>query len=261
MATVQLESVTTKPDREQKWYNTALWSGAITALYWLDTLWLNNNSPVVLAPATAIVIGLLLKQRFTPSVGHWLALAFMMALGLQAGGWSTEQSIYQSLGSFAQIALSYRLLAPLPLPTKRLATANSILIVFLVCLIASAANAATNLLIHELINTATVDSPLSYWFNRTVFYLLNMMLFLPLILVWSAEGWPWQRDRQAPALPTASPGVTPVWMPILSVILLLAVGQEVGDYGVMIVPIPAILWCALRYRLGTSIAIHTGICL
>jgi diguanylate cyclase (GGDEF)-like protein len=187
-------------------------------------------------PVNAILLGLLLRNsRFgTPLAWAGIYLGLVGADRLAGSEWPS--SLWLSACNLLQIAAGWLLLNAAPRAYLQLERPLAVLYLWVVCGV-SAGLGATGALLYASpwFGSSAVDAWLA-WFSEQF---STSLLVLPLILC-APRTWPWRWHALSDALP------------MLMLVTSTAFGLWLGGAGAMVIPIPALVWCAMRYQLFTT---------
>ncbi|MNZ68005.1 putative diguanylate cyclase YcdT [compost metagenome] len=201
--------------------------------------------------ANALMLGLLLRL---PQLAHWktwpVALAAFVLADLLTGS-TLPTALWLSTANLCGVACGWWFLRRLDPALLRLRRQTSSLYLFAGCVLAAAGSslvgAGTG---PQLFHTSWSQTALM-WFSTE---LMNFVLIVPLIL--SAPGrdeafWPRIASPRAALLHL---------LPLLSVIAAEYAAITLGGPGALAFTVPALLWCALSYRLFTTSLLSMLVC-
>ncbi|MBM7062650.1 GGDEF domain-containing protein [Pseudomonas sp. UL073] len=186
-------------------------------------------------PVNAILLGLLLRQPRLASPAGWLAIYAGMVGGdlLSASDWAS--ALWLNACNLGLIVVARQLLLPLSRAQLRLRQPGAILLLFLACAAGAAVAASmASVMSVQFFDNTTLTTWLA-WFSEQF---STCVLLLPVLLSVPPPRH-WHRPRQLPRRP----------MPLVALGLALSAALLIGGPGALALPLPALLWCALRYRL------------
>lgn len=212
----------------------------------LATLW----------PANALLLGLFLRfPRLATPLG-WLAatVGFVAADLLTGGGFviTLELTASNLIGVYVAVRL-YRLLHP---DDAHLRRPISVLYLFGVSVVASAAAAVVGLLAAPEFLTNDVVADFCFWFASE---LSSYLVFLPVMLTLPMPRRPYLRRAQTHTAGACASA--PSTMLLIAVAIAFSVLMEmvVGGPGALVFPVPALIWCALTYRVFPTTVMMLGV--
>ncbi len=193
-------------------------------------------------PANAVLLGMLLRNPGRATGAGWLgAFVAYLAADLLAGtGWLAN--LWLNGANMAGVAAGYRAAARcLPVGARRLDQPRTMLSLLIVCLASAGAEAAIGGAAGPVLFGRPLLPSLLDWFHGQV---AIDILLLPLFLTAPqpgsarrllAELWPSRRWH------------FPDILPVVALVASLALAILLGGPGVLALPVPALIWCALRY--------------
>lgn len=201
-------------------------------------------------PANALLLGLLLHKPhwMHPASGLSVAAGYISADLLT--GSRPDVAVLLSIANMAGVGAAWALMHKQAGATLFMQRQSSALLLFM----GSGLSALTSAAIGAPVLTAIFNTPpwqaFSMWFGGEW---LNYMIFLPVILAWPTRKLPDQHsDSHRPLLRA---------MPALAVIALELTSYWLGGPGALAFSLPALLWCALSYRIFTLTLITAALCL
>ncbi len=200
----------------------------------------------VLWPANALLAGLLLRNPGLARPAMWVAAGAALALADIAWGKSPLHALSYGLVNLVGAYAAWRLLAASN-ATLNLRHPRAIGRVLLACAAAAATHAAAaGLLTLWLRPDDHWGAVLANWFFGQ---LLSYSAILPSVLLLPGTD---RRDRgRAPARQRTRPRLETL-LPLASLIVGLALCFLVGGPGILVFPIPPLLYCTLAYRQRTT---------
>ncbi len=202
-------------------------------------------------PANALMLGLLLRL---PQLAHWKAWAVALTAFVLADcltGSDLPTALWLSVANLCGVACGWWFLHRLHPALLGLRRQTSTLYLFAGCALAAAgstlvgADTGAQLFRNSWSQTALM------WFSTE---LMNFVLIVPLILSAPGRGqafWPRIASARAALL---------LLLPLLSVIAAEYAAITLGGPGALAFTVPALLWCALSYRLFTTTLLSMLVC-
>ncbi|OMQ25523.1 GGDEF domain-containing protein [Serratia oryzae] len=200
-------------------------------------------------PVNAILLGLLLRKPAYATFVGWVAIYLgMVAADLTtAEGWS--HALWLNACNMALIATGYVVMQLLPNAQRRLGKPQAILYMFTACLLGAAISATLSVLHDDTLYYNSVTVAWGAWFSEqfsTNLLILPVILSAPRLkqLLRIQIDWQWR-----------------ISMPFLALLCSLVLSLYIGGPGAIAFPIPALLWCAVRYQLFsvTLLTLLTGV--
>ena len=202
-------------------------------------------------PVNAILLGLMLRQPGYDTIVGWVAIYLGMVVAdlTTAEGW--RLALWLNACNMALIASGYSVMRMLPQSQRRMGKPQAILYMFIACLLGAALSASLSVLRNDSLFNNTVFIAWGSWFSEqfsTNLLLLPVVLAVPRFkqLLRIQINWQWRAS-----------------MPLLALLCSLAFSVYIGGPGAIAFPIPALLWCAVRYHLFTVtlLTLLTGVTL
>lgn len=231
--------------------------------------WSRIEQLAIFWPINALLIGLIVRVSIRLNVLTWLVIALALLAADHLAQTPFLRSLIMTAGNLVQVYVAIKLFNLLPPKVVRLKTVDSVIYLFFICLISCAAAAVTVAMGFTLINEwrQMNVAPSSLFGEWLVTSLVDMTLILPVLLAWPDAGDLMISDRRQALSWSAAINWQQIrrWvhlaLPLLSLVMLLLLGLAIGGYGAIMLPIPAVLWCALSYRLFTTVVINFAVCL
>ncbi len=190
-------------------------------------------------PVNAILLGLMLrKPGYATPVGWGATYLGMIAADLTTGeGWPL--ALWLNACNMALIATGYAVMLMLPQSQRRMGKPQAILYMFTACLLGAAVSATLSVLRNDSLYNNTVIIAWVSWFSEqfsTNLLILPVILAAPRLkqLLRLQFNWQWR-----------------ACLPLLALLISLVLSVYIGGPGAIAFPIPALLWCAVRYHLFT----------
>lgn len=189
-------------------------------------------------PANPFMLGMLVRFPLLALPLGWVACLAGFAIAIPIIGCGLMTGAGLAAYNFGVVVIGYVLLSRLDRVDQRLQRLTSVFyLLFAVSAASIFAGIVGSLLIGPLFHDPAAVSSFRYWFSVE---LINQLAFLPIILSYP-EGRKWGR-RQLPQ-PTFHDQA-----PIIVLVLSAVTGIFFGGIGALAFPVPALLWCAISYR-------------
>ncbi|MGP9825586.1 diguanylate cyclase [Ectopseudomonas khazarica] len=197
-------------------------------------------------PANAVLLGALVRfPRLARPAGWCGALCAYLLADLLAGS-SLQQTLLLSAGNLSGVVVGFLLLRRLHAGHRSLRTPASVPYLVLAIVAAAAASGCFGAITDPLLYGGKPMGGWVFWFMTE---LVNYMLFLPVMLTLPACRAVRTERRRRP-LWTAEQARK--LLPLLGLLVSAALCLLIGGPGVVAFPVPALLWCALSYRLFST---------
>ncbi len=220
------------------WLYFLIFGGAYSGLCIFGALTANDNVLSLIWPANAFMLGMLVRFPLLAHPLGWVACLAGLAIAAPIIGCGVMTGAGLAAYNFGVVIIGYVLLSLLDRVDQRLKRLTSVFyLLFAVGAASIFAGVIGSILIGPLFHDPTAVSSFRYWFSVE---LLNQLAFLPMILSYP-EGRKWGR-RQLPQ-PTFHDQA-----PIIVLVLSAITGIFFGGMGALAFPVPALLWCAISYR-------------
>jgi diguanylate cyclase (GGDEF)-like protein len=197
-------------------------------------------------PANAVLLGFFIrKPAYAGSLG-WIAafLGYITADFLTGGSFRfTLVLALINLAGVASAFLIYRRLPDQFHDTRHPMLILGILVISLCG--ASTATIAAGLLAFDMLDGTALENAM-FWFCAE---LTNFIIILPLIL--TIPGGVELRTLLRKRITLSAAELLKV-LPVVALILSMAIGRVIGGPGSFAFPVPALIWCALRYSIFTT---------
>lgn len=201
-------------------------------------------------PANALLLGVLLQKPTWVRPASMLgALAGYVCADLVTGS-SPGVTLLLSAANMAEVGVAWLLMYRWGSKALLIQRQSSALLLFLGCGMASLVSAALGSPVITAIFQTPALQAFSMWFTAEW---LNYMILLPPLMA-----WPTRKLQHS-----GSENLFPL---LRAVPLLMVVGLEITSYwlggpGALVFSLPALLWCALSYRVFTLTLIISALCL
>ncbi|PSJ60263.1 histidine kinase [Mesorhizobium soli] len=230
------------------WLYYLVFGGAYSALFTLGVYTENNIILSLVWPANAFMLGMLVRFPLLARPPGWIACLLGFAIAIAAVGYGPAVDAGLAIYSFGVVAIGYVLLSSFDRSDQRLERPTSILYLLAAVVPASLyAGIAGSVLNGPVFSTPPTVSAFRYWFSVE---LLNQLAFLPMILAFP-EDRHWARQ-----LPLTLHDQAPIIVLALSAV----VGIFFGGMAAFAFPVPALLWCAISYRVFLTALLTFAFC-
>lgn len=218
----------------------ALLVGVIVLLACLFGIWSRPSGLLAsLWPANPILLGLFIRVPSLARWHGWMAAAIAFCGADLLTGSTLEKTALLTAANLTGIAVGFTFFSRLDPIDRKLGRSISINYLFIGAVVASIGSASIGMWANMYVFGGSVKDGAEIWFTAE---LANYMAFLPVLLAapnamyFRRVGWP-EALREA-----ARPAMWPAALLAAALIL----GIFVPDPGVMALPIPILLWCAMR---------------
>jgi len=201
-------------------------------------------------PANALLLGFLLHRPdwLRPSSVLTVSAGYIAADLLT--GSRLDVAILLSIANMAGVGAAWTLMHRQRHATLFMQRQSSALLLF----VGSGLGALTASLLGAPVLSAVFGTPhwqaFSMWLSSEW---LNYMMFLPIVLAWPASRQPAEHPGESSALRRV--------LPLLAVIALEAISYWIKGPGSLAFSLPALIWCALSYRIFSLTLITASLCL
>jgi two-component sensor histidine kinase/integral membrane sensor domain MASE1 len=215
-----------------------MFGGTYSVLCIFGALTANDKILSLMWPANPFMLGMLVRFPSLAGPLGWVACLAGFAIAVPVIGCGLMTSAGLAAYNFGVVIIGYVLLTSIDRIDQRLQRLTSVFyLLFAVGAASIFAGVVGAILIGPLFHDPVAVSSFRYWFSVE---LLNQLAFLPIILSYP-EGRKWGR-RQLPQ-PTFHDQA-----PVIVLILSAATGIFFGGMAALVFPVPALLWCAISYR-------------
>lgn len=232
------------------WLYFVMFGGAYAALCIFGARTANNNILALIWPANAFMLGMLVRFPVLARPPGWIACLAGFAIAAPIIGYGLVVSAGLAAYNFGVVVIGYILLSRLDPVDQRLGRLTSVFyLLFAVGAAAIFAGIIGSTLVGPLFYDPTAVGSFRYWFSVE---LLNQLAFLPMILSFP-EGREWERQPPQPTLHDQAP--------IIVLVLSAVTGFFFGGMGALAFPVPALLWCAISYRVFLTALLTFSFCI
>ena len=204
-----------------------LFTGLLT---WLSVA-AKTGDMVPLYPVAAGIFGIFVRLPALAKIQYWLVVYSAMLLSYVALGTPLEHAAWLSACLLVQVLTACGLMALRPMPGMY--EPKNVLHFFLLTLLSVGLSATLAI---PLNLNAGFTSAFAAWLNWFSEQLAAMMLIAPLFICWPKKLGGYRFEW-------------PDVLPILSVFLMTGLARLVEGPGAIAFVLPALLWCAMRYRI------------
>lgn len=206
-------------------------------------------------PTNALLLGIFVrKPRLAMRMAPWLAaLAGYLLAGMLAGD-DLPKNLRLTAANLAGVLVGWWLLRALPIRAPALSHPVSMLWVLLACGIAATASALVGCVSAPSMLGIDLVAGFGFWFSAE---LANYMILLPMLLLAPTPRQLWSEAPSGLASLRRRPlALLPLAALVASALLAIALGGP----GTIAFPVPALLWCALSYRMFTTSLATLALC-
>ncbi len=230
------------------WVFYLLFGGAYAALFLLGVYTATNSVLALVWPANAFMIGMLVRFPMLARAAGWIACLVGFEIALLLLGFSLSTGARLTIFNFGIVVVGYALLSSFDRTDQRLERPTSAFYLFSAALAASIYSSIVGtLLVGPLFSPMAAERTFRYWFSVE---LLNQLAFLPMILAFPVDRQ-WTRE-----LPLTLHDQAPIIVLVLSAVA----GIFFGGLAAFVFPVPALLWCAISYRVFLTALLTFAFC-
>lgn len=221
---------------------------------WLGILSRPEHQLAAFWPTNALLLGVFARRPSLATPLGWLAAAagYLGADLLTGGGLSATLRLTGA--NLAGVAVGCLLFQRFRREDLGLQRAQSMLRVLMVCAGAALAAALSGCLIARSVIGADLLQAIGIWFSAE---LVSYVALVPMVLLLPSPRTLGQVWREPLARFLHEPGHR---LPALALLATVLLGVAVGGPGAIAFPVPALLWCALSYRLFTTATATALLC-
>lgn len=190
-------------------------------------------------PVNAILLGLLLRKPAYATPAGWVITYLGMIAADLANGESLSLAMWLNACNMSLIGTGYAVMLMLPKSQRRMGKPQAILYMFTASLSGAAVASTLSILRNESLYNNTAVIAWLAWFSEQ--FSTNLLL-LPVLLA---------APRLKQLLRMQINYRLRGSMPLFALLFSLAFSVYIGGPGAIAFPIPALLWCAVRYQLFT----------
>ncbi len=206
-------------------------------------------------PPNALLLGVMVRAPHMARPSGWCAAFIAYVMADMVGGDRLDVAVALSVANLVFVGVGVLLYRRLPAEHQRLQAPVSPLYMFGVCGVAALSSAVAAMIVAGPLLPSLGGKGyllgIGYWFSSE---LVNGILLVPLVLAMPRLQAAARRRNAAPACRLRD--LRPLHaVPVLVLIASVVAAALVGGPGAIAFPIPALLWCALNYRLYTTIVL------
>ena len=220
------------------WLYFLLFGGAYSVLCIFGVLTADNKILSLIWPANPFMLGMFVRFPLLAQPLGWLVCLAGFAIAVPIIGCGLVTGAGLALYNFGVVVIGYVLLSRVDRADQRLQRLTSVFYLLFAAGAASTfAGVGGAILIGPLFHDATSVSSVRFWFSVE---LINQLAFLPIILSYPEGRKRWSRQLPPPTFYDQAP--------MIVLVLSAVTGTFFGGMGALAFPIPALLWCAISYR-------------
>lgn len=213
-------------------------------------------------PANAILLGLMLRWKGTAGPAGWIGAAIGYVLADCLTGSPLDVSLWMTAANMAGVGVGLLLLRRLTPAELALTRSSGVIALAGTALAVATVGAGLGCWAEAVLFDRSPLVAFGNWFGAD---LLNVMAILPVILTMPERIGaapvpqpmpPRPERRRRPPIPCPEEADPWRWAPAAALALSLLATALVGGAGALTFPVPALLWCALRYPpFGTAVLV------
>src|SRR5690606_23039772 len=206
-------------------------------------------------PTNALLLGIFVRRpRLAMRGASWLAaLAGYLLAGTLAGD-ALPKHLGLTAANLAGVLVGWLLFRALPVRAPALSRPVSMLWVLLACVVAAAASALVGCLSAPSVLGIGAAAGVGFWFAAE---LSSYMILLPAVLLAPTSRRLW---ADIPARPATLRQRPLALLPFATLVASALLAVTLGGPGAIAFPVPALLWCALSYRMFTTSLMTLALC-
>lgn len=205
-------------------------------------------------PTNALLLGLLARKPHLASPAGWAAAALGYVAADLLTGTSLPSTLRLTAANLAGVVAGYLVFRRIRHEDRHLQRPLSMLWVLVVSFVAaSAATAVGSVTAHVLVHMDLFKA-IGIWFSAE---LVSYVAILPVVLLAPSPRAFAREFRQYLARVRHAPSLV---LPLVALALAVVLGVLIGGPGAIAFPVPALLWCALAYRLFTTALVTLLLC-
>ena len=206
-------------------------------------------------PTNALLLGLFARRPALASPAGWAAAALGYVAADLMTGTSLPTTLRLTGANLAGVLAGYLLLRYVRHDDRQLQHPLSMLWVLAVSAVAAlGASLAGSLGSHAMMRMGFLTAS-GFWFSAE---LVSYVALLPVILLAPSPTGFWRELRGGLSRARRRPHLV---MPLVALALTILLGAAIGGPGAIAFPVPALLWCALAYRLFTTALATALLCM
>ena len=221
-----------------EWLYFLIFAAAYSVLCIFGFRTANNNVLSLIWPANAFMLGMLVRFPLLAHPLGWVACLVGFVIAVPVTDYGPITSAGLAAYNFGIVAVGHVVLSRADPADQRLERRTSVFyLLFAVGVASIFAGIVGSILVGPLFYDPAAVSSFRYWFSVK---LINQLAFLPMILSYP-EGRKWARFQ----LPHST---FHDQVPIIVLVVSAVTGLFFGGMGALAFPVPALLWCAISYR-------------
>lgn len=206
-------------------------------------------------PTNALLLGLFARKPGLASPAGWAAAALGYVAADLLTGTSLPTTLRLTLANLAGVLAGYLLFRHVRHEDRRLQHPLSMLWVLAVSAVAAlGASLAGSLTSHAMLRMGFLSAS-GFWFSAE---LVSYVAILPVVLLAPTPAGFVRTLRGQAGHVRRRPALV---LPVVALALAILLGVAIGGPGAIAFPVPALLWCALAYRLFTTALITMLLCM
>jgi len=235
---IMIDWLKTPTAPRRAWLYFLLFGGAYSVLCIFGYSTANDDFLSLMWPANPFMLGMLVRFRFLALPWGWVACLAGFAIAAPIMGYGLVTTAGLAAYNFGVVVIGYVLLSRIDRVDQQLKRLTSVFyLLFAVGAASIFAGIVGSFLIGPLFHDAAAVSSFRYWFSVE---LLNQLAILPMILSYPEGRKWWWRQLPQPTIHDQAPIIVLGFSAILGVFF--------GGMGALTFPVPALLWCAISYR-------------
>lgn len=206
-------------------------------------------------PTNALLLGLFVRRPALASPAGWAAAALGYVAADLLTGTSLPTTLRLTAANLTGVLAGYLLFRRIRDEDRRLQHPLSMLWLLAVSAVAALGAGLVGSLTSQAMVRLGFATASGFWFSAE---LVSYVALLPVVLLAPAPGnlahalrRQWGQVRRRPML----------LMPLAALGLTILLGVAIGGPGAIAFPVPALLWCALAYRLFTTAVVTALLCM
>lgn len=194
-------------------------------------------------PANAFMLGMLVRFPHLATRWSWAACTAGYVMADLLVGSALTKSLILNIGNLASVATGYLILSRFHPDDRRLTRPTSVLYMLIAVCAAAIVVGLNGTIADPFLFGGKAFDGFLYWSATEA---VNYIAFLPMLLTLPQRlTSPWPADsRSIDRLLHA--------LPLLAFFATIVAGAAIGGPGAVAFPVPALLWCAVTYRLFTT---------
>ncbi|MEL1262965.1 diguanylate cyclase [Pseudoxanthomonas putridarboris] len=205
-------------------------------------------------PTNALLLGLFARRPALASPAGWAAAALGYVAADLLTGSSLPTTLRLTAANLAGVVAGYLMFRRIRLEDRRLQHPLSMLWVLVVSFVAAAAATVVGSVTAHMLVHMDLPKAIGIWFSAE---LVSYVAILPVVLLAPSLPAFAREFRQYLARVRHTPSLA---LPLAALALAILLGVLIGGPGAIAFPVPALLWCALAYRLFTTALVTLLLC-